>query len=80
MFASGGDDDPFSGGGGGGGGGGGVNKDSMAEPASATDDQFKRASPSMFQEMVEEDGIKQRDSDEVDFMANQVLKTLEKKS
>ena len=29
----------------------------------------------MFQEMVEEDGIKQRDSDEVDFMANQVLKT-----
>ena len=42
--------------------------------------QFKRASPSMFQEMVEEDGIKQRDSDEVDFMANQVLKTLEKKS
>ena len=71
MFSGGGDDDdPFSGGGGD--GGGGVNKDSMAEPASATD-EFKRASPSMFQEMVEEDSMKQRDSDEVDFMANQVF-------
>ena len=40
MFSGGGDDDPFSGGGGGdGGGGGGVSKDSMADPASATDDQ-----------------------------------------
>ena len=39
MFSGGGgDDDPFSGGGGGG-GTGGLNKDSMAEPASATDDQ-----------------------------------------
>ena len=38
--------------------------------------QFKRASPSMFQEMVEEDSMKQRDSDEVDFMANQVFLTL----
>ena len=39
MFSGGGDDDPFSGGGGEGGGGGGVSKDSMADPASATDDQ-----------------------------------------
>ena len=38
MFSGGGDDDPFSGGGGGG-GGGGVSKDSMTDPASATDDQ-----------------------------------------
>ena len=38
MFSGGGDDDPFSGGGEGG-GGGGVSKDSMADPASATDDQ-----------------------------------------
>ena len=30
----------------------------------------------MFQEMVEEDSMKQRDSDEVDFMANQVIITL----
>ena len=47
MFSSGGDDDPFSGGGGGGGGGipgsGGTNKDSIAEPASATDDQVQMA-------------------------------------
>ena len=46
MFSSGGDDDPFSGGGGGGGGipgSGGTNKDSIAEPASATDDQVQMA-------------------------------------
>ena len=43
MFSSGGDDDPFSGGGGGIPGSGGTNKDSIAEPASATDDQVQMA-------------------------------------